>query len=678
MGFLSPWFLGGALAVGLPIWIHLLRQHKTIPQLFSSLMFFEKRTQSSVKHRRLRYLALLALRMAMILLLVLMFANPFYKKTLKAGEGNQAVVLVVDRSFSMRAGDRLQKAKEGAMNVISGLGPGRTVRVLSLGGSVEALSQATTDKGEMGAAVQSIQPSDARGSYGELVKTLKSLMASGPMEVHFFTDVQRSAMPPAFNDLRMPDNGKLVLHSVGTELDPNFVVESAIAPRHIYDTKKARVHAIVAGYQTPAAKKTVSLVLNGKTLATKTVDVPAGGRATAEFLGIDAPYGFSRGEIQIDGGDSLKADDRFAFAVERGDPKKALLIHDGRQARAAIYIRAAIDASAEAAYNFETMTADSAANVKLSNYAWILLADVANPPASLEKSLADYVKNGGGVLMAMGPGSAARQRTLLADDPIDGSRYAAREGDLFQTAGEIDTGHPALRRAGKFEGVKFYQSVRVRPEKSRVLAKMADQSALLLERKIGEGHVLTFTSSLDNVANDFPLHASFVPFIEQSANYLAGLDEQAGTIIVGSFVELRSDKSQTAAAEVTGPDGKRLLSLQESTSAPNFQVKDEGFYELKRPNGKQELIAVHADRRESNLERIPADAAVLWQKTGQGNETPGGTSDPDSGAREEKRPLWPYLLLVLLIVALVESVFANRYLAGDPDDIKRRTQPQAA
>ena len=60
MGFLAPWFLAGLAALGLPIYVHLLRQHKTEPLPFSSLMFFEQRTQSSIKHRRLRYLLLMA------------------------------------------------------------------------------------------------------------------------------------------------------------------------------------------------------------------------------------------------------------------------------------------------------------------------------------------------------------------------------------------------------------------------------------------------------------------------------------------------------------------------------------------------------------------------------------------------------------------------------------------
>ena len=80
MGFLAPWFLAGVAAVGLPVWLHLLRKHKTTPLPFSSLMFFERRTQSSIKHRRLRYLVLFTLRTLLILLIVLAFARPFVQQ----------------------------------------------------------------------------------------------------------------------------------------------------------------------------------------------------------------------------------------------------------------------------------------------------------------------------------------------------------------------------------------------------------------------------------------------------------------------------------------------------------------------------------------------------------------------------------------------------------------------
>src|SRR5882724_11371049 len=108
MGFLNPWFLGGLFAVGLPIWLHLLKRHKTDPTLFPSLMFFEHREQSSVQHRRLDYILLFLLRAAMLVLLALLFAHPYINRLTPKGAGDKIYVVAVDRSFSMRAAEGTQ------------------------------------------------------------------------------------------------------------------------------------------------------------------------------------------------------------------------------------------------------------------------------------------------------------------------------------------------------------------------------------------------------------------------------------------------------------------------------------------------------------------------------------------------------------------------------------------
>src|SRR5215212_4965466 len=121
MGFLTPWFLAGVAAVGLPVWLHLLRKHKTTPLPFSSLMFFEKRTQSSIKHRRLRYLVLFALRTALIALLVLAFAHPYVsRKVLPLQRSGEVTVLAVDNSLSMGSANRLEQAKQAARSMVAG------------------------------------------------------------------------------------------------------------------------------------------------------------------------------------------------------------------------------------------------------------------------------------------------------------------------------------------------------------------------------------------------------------------------------------------------------------------------------------------------------------------------------------------------------------------------------
>src|SRR5437667_8223918 len=114
MGLLAPWFLAGVAAVGLPIYLHLLRRHSTTPRPFSSLMFFERRTQSSIKHRRLRYLLLLSLRVALLIFMALAFANPFVTRTASSAGGRKNLVIAVDNSFSMRYSDHMVRAKREA------------------------------------------------------------------------------------------------------------------------------------------------------------------------------------------------------------------------------------------------------------------------------------------------------------------------------------------------------------------------------------------------------------------------------------------------------------------------------------------------------------------------------------------------------------------------------------
>ena len=131
MGFLAPWFLAGAVAVGLPFYIHLLRQYRSTPHPFSSLMFFEKRTQSSIKHRRLRYLLLFSLRTLLILLIVLAFARPFIQQHVPPRtRANEITVLAIDNSMSMRAGTHLADAKTAAKSLVTSLRPGERAEVL--------------------------------------------------------------------------------------------------------------------------------------------------------------------------------------------------------------------------------------------------------------------------------------------------------------------------------------------------------------------------------------------------------------------------------------------------------------------------------------------------------------------------------------------------------------------
>ncbi len=671
MGLLAPWFLAGIAALAVPFYVHLLRRHTTNPRPFSSLMFFERRTQSSIKHRRLRYLLLLSLRALLLLLLVFAFANPFINRSAAKMNSEKLELLVIDSSFSMRAGTRLADAKREALSVLSLRRASDKAQVMALGSAIQVLTQPSLDAASLRTAVENVQPGDSRASYGELARAVRSLAESAgtPIELHFFSDMQKSAIPASFSELALPPTVSLVLHPVVKDLVPNWTVESVNAPGQVFDPKKARVQAVIAGFGTPAATRTVSLVVNGKTAATKTVSVPANGRGSVEFQTLDVPYGFSRCEVRIDSADALPADDVSFFAVERSDPRRALFVSDAGDSRSPLYFRSALGSSAESAFVLDAVSAGDAANQPISKYAFVVLSDLISVPAQLESALLRYVQAGGSVWIAEGTSAAHSTRVPVFGSNVLDSRDYSRTGDRYLNVADADPSYPSVEKADHWAGVKFYFAVKVDPGNARVIAHLTDGMPLLLEKKIGEGNVLLFTSGLDNLTNDFPLHPIFVPFVEQTALYLSGIQRRSGSRVVDSFLELRSSKEQSVGVEVIDPQGRRPLSLKEATTAQTYQLTGAGFYELQLANGRHDVVGVNPDRRESNLEVVPDDTLALWRGSGE----PSAQAGAAGGAAEEQTQryrLWWYIMILVLAAAIAESLLANRYLrASQQEDL---------
>jgi hypothetical protein len=675
MGLFAPWFLAGLAGVAFPLYLHLLKQQTTTPKQVSSLMLFESRTQSSTRHRRLRYFLLLSLRMLWLLLLILAFANPFINRNAAALASNRLVLLVVDNSFSMRAGTRLADAKDAAVGLLAGKGAARA-QVAAFGSQLRLMTQPIEDQSALRAAVQAIQPGDGHGNFAELARAVRAMAESvhTPIELHLFSDMQRGDLAATFSDMALPANVKLVTHAVVSNAQPNWTVESVDAPGQVWgkDAKPVRVQAVVAGYGTPAAQRTVSLVVNGKTTATKTVAVPANGRASVDFPALEVPYGFSRCEVKIDAADAFPADDLRRFAVERSDPQKVLLIHNYGDNRSPLYVGAALSSAAQSAFTLESINVNEAADRKPSNYAFIVLSDLNALPSLLENSLTEYVRSGGSLLIAAGTSAGGRSQIPIFGAHIIETRDYSRVPDRYMAVGSSDSSYPAVAKAGGWPGVKFFYALDVDPGvgpgAARVIVRLGDQTPLLLEKRIGEGRVVLLTSGLDNLTNDFPLNPAFVPFIEQTARYLAGSERQGGARPVDAYLDLRNSREQGQGVEITDPDGKRPLTLREAASAQSFQLTEAGYYQIRLANGRQDEVGVNPDPKESNLDVIPDDVLALW-KGGKGGESPQVASA--SGApTQNKTPesFWWYVMLLVLAAAVAESAVASGYLGTQREE----------
>lgn len=646
MGFLAPWFLLGLGSLALPVYLHLLKRDVAERVPFSSLLFFERSRQSSVKHRKIDYRLLLAGRLFLLLLLVLAFANPFIFVSGGAGDASMRLV-VVDNSPSMTAGGVLDRAKREGSQLLAGLPKGARVQ----GASFDNRLRTPAD-------LASLTPSEARGSLGEFAQALRALAAeqSGRVEVHYFSDFQKTSSPDGFAEMRLPDNVTLVTHKLNASDAGNWLVERVTAPRRVRDTKKARVEAVIASAATEEASRGVALEVNGSVVARKSVKVPAGGRASVAFDGFDAGYGFARCAVLIEESDTLAPDNRWWFAVEKSDPQPVFF---AGQAKSALYIRSALEASEGDSYAIEPGDPGSA---PAERYRFAILADAAMPAQS-EAAWRVWVERGGALWIILGSQSARLGHVPVLGDRLDGTSMASIGAERYWTLGEADTAHPLIEKAGRWEGVRFYQTVNVRPEKLSVVARLTSGAPVLLEGKAGNGSVLVFASGADGLANDFPLAPGWVPFLAQAAARLSGQETAVRQEPAGAAISLKGD-GPAAAAEVFDPAGRRAITLGDSAKGRMVELDRSGLWEVRTGGQRAEVIAVNVDRRESKLESLDDEVLSLWRGKAQAEG-----AGPKAASDRSQKAFGLIALALALLAALMEFILAAKTPRLDGADV---------
>jgi len=129
---------------------------------------------------------------------------------------------------------------------------------------------------------------------------------------------------------------------------------------------------------------------------------------------------------------------------------------------------------------------------------------------------------------------------------------------------------------------------------------------------------------------------------------------------VGSYVDLRTAAEQNVPVEIIGPDNQRVMTLSESAKATTYQFPTQGFYDIRRANGREEMAAVNPDRRESDFTLVTQDTVNLWKNTGVGSFS--GTSATSAGNTEEHAEIWWWVLALLALLAIAETVVGDRHL----------------
>tara|TARA_R110000824_G_scaffold336_7_gene2101 strand:- start:15174 stop:17198 length:2025 start_codon:yes stop_codon:yes gene_type:complete len=667
MSLLSPLFLLGLLGIALPIWLHRLQTNAMEREKFSSIMFLEQSQQRVHIQRKLKYLLLMALRILLLILLMLAFTKPvfFVPPEGAVTEDSTHHVIVVDTSFSMREGDSFEQAIRQAETVINAMGPDDIASLYSASGTVQSIRSATADQDLILNALNTIEADNGRLDIGAMIAALDSLIESSQANfiIHFFSDFQQSGQAVRFADM-IPDviNGRpvsLSIHQVKTDHVPNWSVASV----DVTAIDQVRVGLKNNSPGDLSAEKTVSLVINDGLAQnlTQTFAAPADGISYVSFENIDFAAGDNRLNVTVTPNDNLPDDDKRYTVFDNSPPAPVILLTANPDSLAVTYITTALE-TVPRGYEVEVLNLNDFDPRILQRYPWIVIDDIGAVNESLAQQLQAYVDGGGAILAAVGQAMAGRQLIPVGGQNVGGGLAFSR--NTAYSVQRVNTAHPVLSRTAGWNNLVISRVLPIEAgADSNVLINLNGNIPFLIERNIGLGRFLLLNTNLDNTWSDLPVRSVFVSFISQAARHLSNEELLVKEQTVNSFLQLGQNGG--ASGQVYDPAGVSLLSLAATTQAQNIQLSETGYYRVVTL-GRDVLIAVNPDARESDLEIMDPQTLQNWETMVAGNA--GATTLVDGVAvnivNEEPVALeiWRVLLVLLAVIVLMESLLGNRYL----------------
>lgn len=667
-GLLVPAFLAGLAALAIPIVLHLRHRDKDKPYRFPSLMFLEQLPIRTAERRRITDLPLLLLRALVVALLVLAFSRPVFSRdvTQERAKRVRAVILMLDRSMSMGHRDVWPAALDSARKVIASLGANDRLALVLFDEEAEIAQSFTSDKGAALSVIARATPSSRGTRYSAALRVARQLATragDATPEVTIITDLQRSGVSGVVG-LDLPKGLTVRTIAVGPRSRANASVASVDVHRTIEPLRTMiSVETRIVGRDAINARNaTATLTLNGRPSGTRSISIPGAGETHVVFAPVLLPAGLVRGSVSIDN-DALAADDTFHFAFTAKDELRVVLVApDDALGDETLFLEHALLVGHSPSIRIERVRQGTLNATNLDGAALVLLWDSAAPSGGANTALTEWVRRGGGLVIAAGRrmGGRASASTLLPATIVGESD---RLPDRGASLGEVRFDHPLFATFGSapasLSAARFLRYPRLEPSVgSDVLAQFDDGQPAVIERREGSGHIVLVGMPLDARSGDFPLQSSYLPFLHRLVLYVSGRDATPLARPTGQSWVLSGLLKEPA---VLTPDGS-IIRPARDTVGSTVVLTEAGVYALYAGRVQGEptaLVAVNAPPGESDL--ASADPRELLLGVRQSSAATDAANEvPSRSEIEGRQRLWRALLIAVVLLLLGETFIATR------------------
>lgn len=608
MNFLYPAFLLGALAIAIPVALHLLRRDVAPDLPFTAVRLLKKSPVDRSRRRRLRDMLLLAARVAALLLLAAAFARPFAPDTASAMLPLR--IIAIDRSFSMGAPGRMERARDLARAAVDEAAFGERVAVIGFDERADVLAPAGSAS-DGRAAVDAVRAGYGGTRYAVALAKASELATGGPVKLVMITDLQRAGWEGE-SRVRVPSSMTLDVRDAGAPLANAAVVST----RTTEDGLIATVRNASAAPQTGV----VTLAHEGREAARAEYAVPAHATTDVALRWKPAPGGVA---VAIADAGGYPADNARHVVIGTASVPAVLVVTSTDAP--GFYLQRALDAARESELTPLQARLVTPAEIAggraeaIGRSRGVVLLSTRSLDRAAREAITAFVKGGGGLFIASSPDVEPGVIASMFD--WNAAAFAIGADVAAASLAATDIRHPIFRPFGTLAAnlgqVRFSKAWRISAEGWHVAARFNDGAPALLDTSYGSGRIVLFASDLDRRWNDFPLHPGFVPFVIETLRHVASRAAEPDEFVVGRL-----------------PAGIQA---------------DPGLHRLE--SGR--LIAVNVDSRESGTAVMTAPEFTSMVEPVP--LAPAAQQDARDQQVEARQSLWQYGLLLMLGVLVVES-----------------------
>lgn len=733
LSLLAPAALAGALLLAIPVAIHLFKPRKVRVTSFSSLRWLNLSKQKLARRIQWHQLLLFFVRAAFILMLVFALARPLFTPGGKTAGVDRFVILDVSRSMGYQPAaptdgksdvqqSPLDRAKAVAATLLTQSKQDDRVTLILSDGRSRSLGPLIHDGQIYERQLNTLVATQGRTDLSSALETLRPMLPpdqdNRAIELHFLTD----------NHLQSWNQGVInqFVTSTHRPITVNLVDVSSPNANNAYIAQVRRVLTASATQGEPPvqslrvsvgyagigqAKRNVTLdAIAGVPVQSQNVTLEAGSTQWLEFRlpasqsNIDADKEGQIARISLDPADGLSTDDTAYIHLDTQGATQLLIVDTSTGQNATnkdtLHLRAAVEAlniATQGSMVITRRTPNQLTPQDIETAQVILLANVPSLSPDQLTSMQQRIKMGAGMAVFLGPQVDMNFYNQSMYNPIDpaASLMPYRLGTLKPSSmvqselprmTDVVWSHPLFESLydpilGDLPQTRFIKQFQVDENlddvtgHARVLARIGGQTPAIIEQPFGAGKVILLNLTADDSWSDLPRRKSFLPWMDQLIQYLAGgqvqrqfevltpvallLPASASPATTGS-----TGSQQAAAFTAVSSDGVSYPTVAQQVGVRTMVrldgVRMPGVYNMLDASGQQVTTFIaQADANDSRI--TSADTQIIrqwWEPASLTVLTPGDAVRAIQNKTASVK-LWPWLIALGGLLLIVEMYLVH-------------------